>query len=63
MATVHTSYRDKTRVRPRKPLKWHPDARSAETGSGNMAETTGVDRAYATSYLRSMALSRPVSEI
>jgi len=46
--------------------KWHPDARSAETGSGNMAETTEINRAYATSYSRSvvtMALSRTVFEI
>jgi len=46
--------------------KWHPDARSAKTGSGNMAEITGINRAYATSYLCSvvtMAVSCPVSEI
>jgi len=46
--------------------KWHPDARSAETGSGNMAETTAIDKAYATSYSRSVvtiALSCAVSEI
>jgi len=34
--------------------KWHPDARSAKTGSGNMAEITGINRAYATSYLCSV---------
>ena len=59
-STLLTSYR------ARKRLKWHPDARSAETGSGNMAETTEIDTAYATSYSRSvvtMPLSRPVSEI
>ena len=65
-STLHTSYRDKTRVRPRKRLKMVSRRRIGEIGSGNMAETTAIDRAYTTSYSPSivtMALSRPVSEI